>query len=624
MCGIIGIYSKSAIHNKSWLRIGRDLMTHRGPDDCGEWWSADNCVGFGHRRLSIIDLSQSGHQPMSDSMGNITIVFNGEIYNHNELRIRLIEFGYKFNSKSDTEVIIAAYKYWGTDCLSHLNGMFAFAIFDSLKNIGFVARDRAGEKPLFYCHENGNFRFSSELKGLLADKSLPRNVNKTSLDLFLALGFVPDSRCILDGFHKLPAGHALTFKLDADELLIWQYWTPPEFDKNLAKVSDGEVLLDEIEGLLWDSVGRQMIADVPVGVLLSGGVDSSLVVALAAKHGNKKIKTFTVTFPENSKFNEAHHAKLIAESFNTDHLEIAIQSNISTDLLKNLAAQYDEPIADSSMIPTYLVCKEVQKHCKVVLGGDGGDELFGGYSHYSRLLNLYSYLKFIPHPFLVLMSLVAARILPVGFRGRERLISLRNGLESGLPGVATMFNSDARVRLMGDVRDWRPSADEIIKKLSPNVKDPIQAFTRYDFKNYLTEDILVKVDRASMLNSLEVRSPLLDKNILDFSFGKVPSSLKASSKERKILLKRLCSRLLPRGFDLKRKQGFSIPLAEWLRAGQFRNFFNEILLDNSCSFNRKAVQALFEEQDRRGVNSEKLFALMMFELWRRHYDVSIG
>ena len=621
MCGLVGICSTSRIDERSWLAVGRDAMAHRGPDDAGEWWSQNGCVGLAHRRLSIIDLSAAGHQPMSDAAGTLTIVFNGEIYNFADLRLELEAKGATFRSHSDTEVILAAYREWGTECISRLNGMFVFALYDAEQQVVLLARDRAGEKPLFYRYADGTLRFASELKGLLADRALPRRIEPESLDCYLALGYVPGERCILQGFSKLPPAHALRFDMKSGRANVWRYWQLPElWPPDGREQVDETALLDELESLLQDSVRRQLVADVPVGVLLSGGVDSSLVTAMA-RRSSSKLKTFTIRFPGHGTLDETEHARLIARHFATEHVELEAQPT-TADLLPRLARQFDEPVLDSSMIPTFLVCELVRRHCTVALGGDGGDELFGGYGSYSRLLWMGNRLGRIPRPIRSLISTTAERVLPVGLKGRNWLQGLGADLQRGLPLVSSFFSPTTRTRLMAAELAWPLVAEQVMARdVSPRL-DLLQRATRTDFSNYLAEDILVKVDRASMLSSLEVRAPLLDYRLIEFAFGKVPSRLKATPREKKKLLKRLTMRVLPPEFDRQRKQGFSIPLANWLRVGAFREMFHQVLLDPQTMFDRRTVRQLLSGQDRGRSNGERLFGLVLFELWRREYGVT--
>lgn len=619
MCGIVGIASSTPQIQRAWLAIGRDAMTHRGPDDSGEWWSADGRVGLAHRRLSVVDLSSSGHQPMHDALGVLSIIFNGEIYNFVELRDQLIALGYEFRSHSDTEVILAAYREWGVDCLSRLNGMFAFALSDVRQHSVLLARDRAGEKPLFYYHENGTLRFASELKALLADSTLPRRVNPGALDCYLAMGYVPGDRCMLQGFNKLPPAHALLFDLQSGQTKVWRYWQLPELGDDSSSRVDEVALLDELEALLENAVCRQMAADVPVGVLLSGGVDSSLIVAMAVR-ASSQVQTFTIGFPGHAKFDETEHARLIARHFGTHHTELMAEPT-TVDLIPRLASQFDEPIVDSSMIPSFLVSQLVREHCTVALGGDGGDELFGGYGHYSRLQWMQKNMRSVPSPLRKAVALAATKLLPVGAKGRNWLQGLGVDLSNDLPLIASYFDANTRDRLLKTQPGWRIQAELVQSSRVPVHADLLQRTTRMDFANYLAEDILVKVDRTSMLNSLEVRAPFLDYRLIEFAFSRVPSYLKATERNKKILLKRLAMRVLPSGFDCQRKQGFSIPLAEWLKGGTFRALFREVLLDPQCTFDTCTVKSLLRGQDMGCSNGERLFALVLFELWRREYKV---
>lgn len=619
MCGIVGIASNKPLKQRAWLSTGRDSMRHRGPDDAGEWWSSDGRVGLAQCRLSIIDLSSAGHQPMHDTSGTLSIAFNGEIYNFADLRDELIAKGHVFQSHSDTEVILEAYREWGTECLTRFSGMFAFALFDRQLQTVFLARDRAGEKPLFYHHSAGELRFGSELKALFSDKTLPRRIEPRALDCYLAMGYVPGDLCMLLGFKKLPPAHALLFNIKTGQTKIWRYWELPELAKTQYPVDD-VALLDELDFLLEDAVRRQMVADVPIGVLLSGGVDSSLITAMAVR-ASSQVQTFTIGFPGYGKLDETEHARLIARHFGTHHIELMAE-DATADLLPRLARQFDEPMVDSSMIPTFLVSQLVRQHCTVALGGDGGDELFGGYGHYSRLKWMQQKLESIPYPLRKGIALGAEKLLPVGLKGRNWLQGLGVDLNMDLPLIASYFDATTRRRLMVKQSDWFLTAESVFKSRVPGYPDLIQRATRMDFANYLAEDILVKVDRASMLNSLEVRAPFLDYRLIEFAFGKVPSNLKATAQDKKILLKRLTGRVLPPAFDRQRKQGFSIPLSEWLKCGTFRDLFNQVLRDPKCSFDAGVVDSLLNGQDSGHSNSERLFALVMFELWRREYDVT--
>lgn len=627
MCGIVGIASRLPVEDCELLVRQRDALRHRGPDDAGLWWASDRRVGLGHRRLAIIDLSPAGHQPMGDESRQLRIVFNGEIYNFQDLRRELDGRGYRFCSSSDTEVILAAYRQWGTECLQHFNGMFAFAIYDEREQRLFLARDRAGEKPLFYRLSERGIEFASELKALMADPGFPRRLNAEALDCYLAFGYVPGDRCILHGVNKLPPAHALTFELKTGRAKTWRYWqlpVPLEPTDGFEEENSSS-LVEEVESLLEDAVRRQLVADVPVGILLSGGVDSSLVTAMAARTGSR-IKTFTIRFPGHGEYDETEHARLIANHFGTEHVELEAEPS-TIELLPLLAAQFDEPMVDSSMIPTYLVSKLVRQHCTVALGGDGGDELFGGYPHYSRLLWMQERLGWIPRDVRRALSGLSSRWLPVGLKGRNWLGGLGADFQSSVPLVAAHFDHRARRALL-DGRGFSMqldgrAAERIWRDRIPPAADLLERATRMDFENYLPEDILVKVDRASMLNSLEIRAPLLDYRIVEFAFGRLPPHMKATAGNRKILLKKLAGRVLPPQFDQHRKRGFSIPLVSWLRDGPWRDFFRDVLLgDGDSSFDRKFVSRLLGGQEKGRANSERLFALVLFTLWKKEYRIS--
>jgi asparagine synthase (glutamine-hydrolysing) len=620
MCGIVGVSSVWPVETRDWLAVGRDAMRHRGPDGEGIFWSADGRVGLGHRRLSILDLA-GGHQPMSTQDKQVVIVFNGEIYNHSSLRSELVNRGYLFNSTSDTEVILASYQEWGRDCVARLHGMFAFAIYDGVQASVFLARDRAGEKPLFYSIDKGELRFASELKALTSDTSFSKHVDRRAFDCYLSMGYIPGDLCILEGVNKLPPAHTLSFNLKDGSFDILRYWDLPDLASGAAEYCEDD-LLDELENLLESSVRRQLVADVPVSLLLSGGVDSSLITALAARNGGR-LKTFTVGFSGHADYDESAHAQLIAQYFDTDHTLLEAD-DVTPAIMSLLARQYDEPIADSSMIPTFLVSQQIGQHCKVALGGDGGDELFGGYYSASRMAALQQHYSWIPQSLRQIISQAGVAMLPIEARGRHFLHHLGADISKDIPSFMPKFDRRNRIKLLGlHARGWPMVADEIHRSRIPEHSDAVQRITRFDFANFMAEDILVKVDRASMLNSLEVRSPFLDVSVIEFAFRKVPSSLKATSVDRKILLKKLASRLLPPEFDKQRKMGFGIPLDRWLAGGSWRRMFEEVLLDSGSSFSRNEVLKLFRSLDKGRPVKEHLFCLMQFELWRKEYNVSI-
>ena len=624
MCGIVGIVSQHPIKNPNHLLAMRDAMIHRGPDSAGEWYSPDFRVGLAQRRLAILDLSPSGHQPMEDNTGSYVITFNGEIYNYRELREELLKIGHTFRSSSDTEVLLESYKEWGKNCLVHLNGAFAFAIYDKTNRELFLARDRAGEKPLFYKHSNDLFVFASELKALMADPEFPRNLDLDALDYYLAYGYVSGNQCILKDTYKLPPAHAMVYSLEQNTLSVWRYWQLPE-NQPQATVSI-EKLVDELETILVGAVRKQLVADVPVGILLSGGLDSSLITAIAAKLSSRPVKTFTISFPGHGAFNEGPYAKLVAEYFGTEHTELAAEP-ASVMLLPQLAKQYDEPIADHAIVPSAILAGLVRKSITVALGGDGGDELFGGYPHYNFLQKIEPLRQHIPGVVRRIGSLIASHALPVGTRGRNHIIGLEGSAARSISAINIYFDEKFRRKLLAPLYN-----SGYLSVLSPESKKAayfntslsnLQNATRIDFQTTMVDGYLVKTDRASMLHSLELRAPFLDCELIEFAFGRVPDSLRATANERKILLRMLGKKLLPPALDIKRKQGFSLPLASWFK-GEWGSFVTDVLMNaDSAIFDRKLIEKLIKGQRLGFSNADRLFALTMFELWRREYKISL-
>ncbi|MFH1903618.1 MAG: asparagine synthase (glutamine-hydrolyzing) [Candidatus Omnitrophota bacterium] len=624
MCGIVGVFSKNPVADRSLLVKMRDTMTHRGPDDAGAWWSADKRLGLAHRRLAILDLSPTGRQPMEDSTGRYVITFNGEIYNYRELREELRKTGHTFRSSSDTEVLLESYKEWGKTCLEHLTGAFAFAIYDGTSQELFLARDRAGEKPLFYKHSDGRFVFASELKALMADPAFPRKLDLDALDYYLTYGYVSGNQSIFKNTYKLPPGHAMVYGLEKKCVNIWRYWKLPE-NQSRHGVSIEE-LTEELEAILSKSVRRQLVADVPVGVLLSGGLDSSLITAITANVSDQPIKTFTVSFPGHGSFNEGPYARLVADYFGTAHTELVAEPT-SVLLLPQIARQYDEPLADHSIVPTSILAGLVRKSVTVALGGDGGDELFGGYPHYSFLQKINRIREHTPEKVRRISSLIASHALPVGTKGRNHIIGLEGNASCSISAVNVYFDKEFRRKLLSPLyrSGYTPLVSPELKKAAhfDTSLNIFQNATRTDFQTTMVDDYLVKSDRASMLHSLELRAPFLDHKLIEFAFGRVPDSLRATLNERKILLRRLAKRLLPPALDIHRKQGFSLPLAAWFK-GEWGDFMTEVLVEaDPTIFDKRVITSLIKGQRRGLANTNRLFALTMFELWRREYDISL-
>ena len=608
MCGILGWIGTGATREAFEARL--DQLRHRGPDGSGLWQDRPRDVLLGHRRLSIIDLSPTGAQPMVDASGRWVIVFNGEIYNFVELRAELEAEGVAFRGRSDTEVLLGAYQRWGEGCLARLNGMFAFAIYDSGSSDAspslFLARDRVGKKPLYYVRQGTCLRFASELKALGHDSGL----DLAALNHYLAYGCYPGELCFQQGVAKLPAGHAARFTLATGQWRQWAWWTLPE--RAAPSAGDPEALTEELAALLSDSVRRRLVADVPVGVFLSGGLDSSLVAAAAARVSNAPVKTFTIRVPA-AGFDESPYARLVATHFGTDHHELTAD-RASLAVLDDMAAFLDEPLADSSLIPTFLVSRMTRQHVTVALGGDGGDELFAGYNHYRAAVRDSRRWGWLPRSLWMAAAAGAAR-LPVGLKGRNLLVSLREGpLFQRVWGTAffdraargQLFAAEARTALGDDLLAPERCARAL---LSPTL-DPIQALCRFDFSTTLVDDYMVKVDRASMMNSLEVRAPFLDANLIDFAFTKIPSVWKCDGRETRRIERRLARKWLPPALDIDRKQGFSVPLDAWFRqAGP--EAVRERLADLPEAIDRKMVEAQIQGHMAGRANGARLFALVM-------------
>jgi asparagine synthase (glutamine-hydrolysing) len=621
MCGIVGFAGRDRIEPDTVVAM-RDTMTHRGPDDLGLWTSSDGGVSLAQRRLAIIDLSEGGHQPMADAVGDLHVTFNGEIYNFQDVRQELEGRGHSFRSASDTEVILEAYREWGEAFVERLHGMFAMALYDAGKRSLYLARDRAGEKPLFLWQTPERLVFASELKALFACPGFPRRLNLAALEHYLAFGYVPRDLCIIDGVRKLLPGTALRYDVDSGRTQAWSYWELPEQDRDAGGAS-AEDLADELHELLRAAVKRQLIADVPVGILLSGGIDSSLVTAMAADVSSQPVKTFTIAFPGHAAEDESPYARIVARHFGTEHTELPAEE-ASLGLLPQLVRQYDEPIADSSAIPTYIVSRLIRQHATVALGGDGGDELFGGYPLYVWVSRIARAQSFLPAPLRALLGRTA-RALPTGTRGRNYAVALGSSGFETLGRTSLFFDQEWRRQLLVGGDGARPTPEELRVALAGGARSLLQGMQRIDFRSYMVDDILVKVDRASMLASLETRAPFLDPAVIEFAFRKVPDRLKAGIgvNDRKILPRLLAARLLPSELDLRRKQGFGIPLNAWF-AGEWGPMIHEVLANADPSiFRQDAIADLFAKQARSGNQLPRLYALTVFELWRREYQIAL-
>jgi asparagine synthase (glutamine-hydrolysing) len=496
--------------------------------------------------------------------------------------------------------------------------MFAFALYDAALRRLFLARDRAGEKPLYFCRRNRQFTFSSELQALFKDPGIERRIDGKSLHSYLAYGYAMGSTTMVKGVEKLPPGCALTYEVDTGKVHQWRYWEPPSLASYTS--TNDEDLIEQIDELLKESVRMRMVADVPIGLMLSGGLDSSLVTAFAAEATSKPVKTFTVAFPGHT-VDESRHARLVARHFGTEHHQLVAEST-SMDLLPYLAERSGEPIADYSMIPMYQLSKVTRQHVTVALGGDGGDELFGGYPHYNWLQVIQTLHAYVPSMGWPIVHALAEK-LPVGLRGRQHLLGISKNLDDSLTSINQLFDSKTRLKLLDTQECSNGFSPEKFKREFVNSKQTVlRKASLLDFQTYLVDDILAKIDRASMLNSLEVRAPFLDHRLVELTFRTLPDSLRATRTKRKILLKRLGKLHLPHTIDIERKQGFVLPLSAWF-ADSWGPFVRDVLQsDQQTLFNKRTIASLITGQRFGLSNGPRLYALTMFELWRRHQKLS--
>ncbi len=623
MCGIAGfidLWDRRPIRSDERGEILErmcEVIRYRGPDDSGSYLK--DGIALGMRRLAIIDLT-SGNQPISGEDGSATIVFNGEIYNFRELQPQLEARGHRFRTKSDTEAIVHAYEQYGTACVDHLRGMFAFALWDDRARRLMIARDRAGEKPLYYTlTRSGTFVFGSELKSLLQHPAVNCETSADSLDAYFSLGYVPDPLSIFKDIKKLPPGHLLTFSNGRIE--IRQYWDF-SYEANGYHRRE-EDYLEEFRSLLDEAVKIRLVSDVPLGAFLSGGVDSSSVVAFMANHMDQPVKTFSIGFLEDS-YNELKYARLTAKKYGTEHHEFFVTPEIC-DVVDELAWHFDEPFADSSAIPTYMVSKLARDHVTVVLSGDGGDELFAGYTRYVTERKRRKY-ALLPRLFRQGLMDPLSRTLPHGAWGRNFLhnvaldpidryfdnVSIFTGLNK-----SSLYTSDF-YQMLGPHDRAAESFQEYSNRVGTNAL--LDALLYIDSKTYLPGDILTKVDRMSMAVSLEARVPLLDHKLIDF-VTRIPARMKMTGVEQKHLFKRAVADIVPEEVLSRPKQGFGVPIQQWINQ-QLRGRIRDTLTDSR--FRQRGIvspgytDVLLDEHERgRRDHSMALWSLLMLELWHQ-------
>ena len=622
MCGIAGIVTTepNARQDAETIRLMCNAIVHRGPDDDGYY--VCNGVGLGMRRLSIIDLP-GGHQPIHNEDRNVWVVFNGEIYNFPELRRDLESRGHNFYTHSDTEVIVHLYEETGAECVKKLRGMFAIALWDENRKTLLLARDRLGKKPLHYAFHNGNLYFGSEIKSLLAVTPELADVDREALLSYFQFGYIPDPLTAFRAILKLPPGHLLEF--EAGQIKVRSYWDIPSYG-TFDPGSESECL-DELERRLDEAVRIRLISDVPLGALLSGGVDSSTIVALMARANSGPVKTFSIGFSHED-FSETTHARAVAERFNTNHHEFIVEPDFS-ETLDKLTHMLEEPFADSSILPTYHVSRIARQHVTVALSGDGGDELYAGYDRYQINLRRRAFDR-IPTWLRSSYRNYAYPRLPHGMRGRKFAYNVSLGTRDRYIDSISFLPPDLRERSVFSsdflaFASGRPSPAELFRNYYDQAPadDDLSRMQYLDTKTYLTADVLTKVDRMSMSTSLEVRCPLLDHEFVEWSASLAPH-WKLRMGQSKYALKKLAVRLgVPAGSVNRPKKGFAMPLVHWFRK-ELKDGIGYILLEpRSLSrgyFDSLGVQAMLQEhwQGRRD-HSGSLWILLMFELWHRNY-----
>jgi len=610
MCGIVGrLNFDGAPIDEVELSRARDMLANRGPDGAGTWISG--AVGLAHRRLSILDLSERGAQPMVD--GHLAITYNGEIYNFQDIRAELTAAGHRFSTGTDTEVILAAYRQWGHDCLSRFNGMFAFALWDGASRRLWVARDRIGVKPLYYSLNHKRMVFGSTVKAVTAFSDVPRDISAEAADLYFQMAYIPAPHSIYTAVRKLEPGTWLECTPDG-AVRMQRYWSLAPRGAEVASSIDE--VADELEELLESSVRYRLISDVPVGAFLSGGVDSSTIVSLMARN-TSAVRTFTVGFAE-ADFDESTHAHDVASRLGTQHVEAFLRPEDLLEIAAEMPDHYDEPFADASAIPTLAVSRLARTEVTVALSGDGGDELFAGYPYYRHLRRLDPWRGRLSAAAPVLK---AANEWPLPHRIAMGLSAL------GQPNTSALY---AYMRGPLKTRSYRSittnfaasAADWFDERLAADVPsaDLIERFMDLDLRSYLVDDILVKVDRATMACGLEGRNPLLDYRVVEFARS-LPQRLYISGVDDKLVLRRVLGRLLPAELFSRPKQGFAMPIRHWFRgplAPALRDALHGGWLTSSGFFKAGAIESLVDEHVSGRKNHENfLWAVYVFEQWYR-------
>lgn len=632
MCGIVGFIDYNKISTNEILENMTNTLTHRGPDASGIllFNQTEAQVGLGHRRLSIIDLTSSGAQPMK--YNNYYITFNGEIYNYREIKKELEKLNHVFLTNSDTEVILQAFECWGINCVEKFIGMFAFVIYDTLTNDVFCVRDRAGVKPFFYYWHNNVFLFASELKAFHIHPNFKKEINLDAVAAFMQFGNVPTPHCIFNNCYKLKPGHYLKFNIQHKTFTIQQYWNVYDaYNKPKLNISFTEAKT-KTESILSSAFNYRMVSDVPVGVFLSGGYDSTCVTALLQKSTTQKIKTFTIAVPDIG-LNEAPYAKEVSDHLGTEHYEFECTQKEAIELINNLPYYYDEPFADSSAIPTTLVCLLAKKQVTVALSADGGDEIFAGYNRYDYLMKHGKLLNqlpaFIRKVALNLMNVVPSEKIPVlknKYNFHNRYHKLKSLLDNPSPqnvlySLSKQLNDEELQRLFNShITNFETAYQST--ELKKEFYTPLAFMQSIDYQTYLIDDILQKVDRASMTASLEGREPFLDHRIIDF-VAQLPDEYKYNKGIKKYLLKEIVHQYVPKSIMDRPKMGFAIPIEKWLATDlkqKVLHYLNNDTITKQGIFNAKKIESLVNDFYKgKKELAILIWHLFMFQMWHEKW-----
>ena len=624
MCGIVGIKGQTKI-DKSIVKLMNSEILYRGPDDFGYWIGDNSSIALGHRRLSILDVSDAGRQPMHYCGQRFHIVFNGEIYNYLELRKELIGKGYTFRTNTDTEVIMASYQEWGIDCQKRFNGMWAFAIWDNVKKQLFLSRDRVGVKPLYYYHDNKAVYFASEIKSILKVVEERPEINHFLIDTFMSFGYVPGGDSLLKGMKRLLPGHYMLVGNNND-ISIKKYW-----DLTISNERDLglDYYVEKGRYLLNDSIDLRLRSDVPLGIFLSGGLDSSAVVGLLAERMSKPLKTFSMGYDFGSDFNETKYARMVADRFATEHHEIMVSPNEFKNFIPDFIKHMDEPVTEAAAISLYYLSKLAKEHVTVALSGEGSDELFGGYDFYKYMMAIEKFRGFFGGRLADLGGRASAVMFPDNSKISKYLKLASMPLSCRYKGISTYDESIKNHLYLKGYKEQLAHKDpnigvekflaKLFKKTTDN--DSLSQMLYFDMKTWLADDLLIKADRMSMATSLELRVPFLDYRLIEFA-ATIPSKYKIKNGNVKYILKQMVSDVLPDQIINRKKMGFPTPLKVMFQ-GVLSEFSFSVLLDNAAKvhnyFDKFYIEKILKEHKRKIADHHRLiWQLLVLELWMQN------